>query len=231
MTWNSFPTSALLAISMLALAPTALASGSVADDGDWPDWALAADSLTARIAQVNEGDLAFLPNPPADAIHHHQNRIVVTDSSLRDGWVSLEQCHQNLDRVAEAQILFHPERSRALQVTDFENMQSAVAERNTVQLRGVGAASEVCLRGETRALVSIGEGVYELQNGPYMRRFLDGYYPMRVSLQIEYPPRLTLADFSPDRQPGFLVSSAPGRVNAEALFEGQLRTRFRFLAD
>jgi hypothetical protein len=80
-------------------------------------------------------------------------------------------------------------------------------------------------------LVEIEEGVYELQNGPFMRRFLDGYYPMRVSLEIEYPSRLTLADYTPATQPGFSVSTTPGQVVAEAVFEGQLRTRFRFLAD
>lgn len=220
--------------SAACLAVMAISAGSATDDAvdeGWPSWARAEAELQQRIAQVNEGQLAFLAEPPGTPVHHHSNRIRVEASSLEDGWVSLEQCHHHLDRVAAAQIVFHPERSRALAVTHFENMKTAVAKGNTVQLRGVGEASVVCLYGETRALVEIGDGVYELQNGPFMRRFLDGYYPMRVSLRIEHPSQLTLADFTPAAQPGFDVSASPGRVDAEAVFEGKLRTRFRFLAD
>lgn len=213
---------------IVAAAMTGPATGN---EADWPAWAQEEEAIRARIAAVNEGELAFLETLPDKPVHQHRNRIVVTDASLEHGWVELEQCHRDLDRVAEAQIVFHPERSRRLQVLGFRNMRSAVTDGNTVQLRGIGDASEVCLRGETRALVEIGEGVYELQNGPYMRRFLDGYYPMRVSLEIEYPRWLTLADFTPERQPGFEVASAPGRVAAVAQFEGRLRTRFRFIAD
>lgn len=215
---------------VLCVQTSALLANEAAEDG-WPSWATAEFELQQRIAQVNEGELAFLVDPPGRPVHHHRNRIQVTASSLDDGWVKLEQCHQHLDRVPAAQIVFHPERSRALEVTHFENMETAVAKDNTVQLRGVGDESLICLNGETRALVEIEDGVYELQNGPYMRRFLDGYYPMRVSLRIEYPDRLTLADFSPADQPGFSVSTVPGVVDAEAVFEGQLRTSFRFLAD
>lgn len=213
----------------MAISATVIATPS--QDDAWAQRLEAEETVRQQIASVNEGDLSFLEGPPSEPVHHHRNRIIVTGSSLRDGWVTLEQCHRNLDRVAAAQIVFHPERSRALRVTGFQNMQTAEAHDNTIQLREVGADSQVCLTAQTRALVEIGEGVYELQNGPYMRRFLDGYYPMRVSMDIEFPARLTLADFTPDRQPGFTVSEAPGRVKAEALFEGQLRTRFRFLSD
>lgn len=224
------PSSAALTVARIVVAGV-LAGPAVGGETDWPAWALEAEGVRARIAEVNEGELAFLDTLPDKPVHYHHNRIVVTPASLDDGWVELEQCHRHLDRVDEAQIVFHPERSRRLHVLGFRNMRSAVADGNTVQLRGIGDGSEVCLRGETRALFEIGEGVYELQNGPYMRRFLDGYYPMRVSLEIEYPQRLTLADFTPERQPGFEVSSGPGRVAAVARFEGQLRTRFRFIAD
>jgi hypothetical protein len=221
---------AMRLLLVLGLLPASALSNEAGDDG-WPSWATSEFDLQQRIARVNEGELAFLADPLGTPVHHHKNRIRVTASSLHDGWVKLEQCHHHLDRVSAAQIVFHPERSRALEVTHYENMDTAVARGNTVQLRGVGDESMVCLYGETRALVEIEDGVYELQNGPYMRRFLDGYYPMRVSLRIEYPDRLTLADFTPADQPGFSVSTVPGVVDAEAVFEGQLRTRFRFLAD
>ena len=203
---------------------------STAED-DWPEWVKAEESLHQRIADVNEGHLAFLATQPNAPVHHHHNRIVISAHSLVDGWVVLEQCHDNLDRVAASQIIFNPQRSRSLEVVSFDNIASAFAEEHSVQLRGVQAHSRVCLRLETKALRLVANDVFELKNGPFMRRFLDGFYPMRVSLVIEYPETMSLADFSPSMQPGFSVSQAPGRVRADALFEGMLRTSFRFMSD
>jgi len=212
-----------------------LSTGGMADDtqtepdDEWPAWVEEEEALRAQIAAVNEGDLSFLERAPSETLHHHRNRVLISERSLVDGWVLLEQCHDNLDRVAEAQIVFHPERSRAIRIVSSRNIGSAVAQQSSVQLRDIGTGSQVCLMVETRALHQLASGIYELQNGPFMRRFLDGYYPMRVSLKIEYPQRLLLADVSPVAQPGFSVDKAPGTVAAEALFEGRLRTRFVFL--
>jgi hypothetical protein len=217
--------------SLAAAALALLAAPGAAADGD--DWENALDEkerLRERIAAVNEGELSFLDQLPDGEVHRHASRIVITGRSLVDGWVLLEQCHERLDRVAAAQILFEPERLRALQVVSFRNMDAAFAEGNTVQLRGIQADAEVCLRAESLALHRLGEGVYELQNGPFMRRFLDGYYPLRLSLRIDYPATLALVDFVPAIQPGFEVTGSPGRIAVEALFEGQLHTRFRFVA-
>jgi hypothetical protein len=215
-------------VACACLAPVLPASA--APDADWPAWAGEEEALRQRIAAVNEGELVFLVQATPGAVHHHSSHISITERSLSDGWVVMEQCHDDLDRVAEAQIVFNPQRSRALQVVSYRNIKDAFAEGNTIQLRGIRAASQVCLRAESQALLSDGGDVFELQNGPFMRRFLDGYYPLRVSLLIDHPPWLMLTDFAPQPQPGFAVTRAPGRISVEALFEGQLRTRFRFLA-
>jgi hypothetical protein len=201
-----------------------------ADDADWPDWVDDGEALRQRIALVNEGELAFLAETPAGRTHHHSGVVRIDEGSLSDGWVSMEQCHRGLDRVQVAQILFREDSSRALEVVSFRNMDAAYPERNTIQLRGIREGSEVCVRAQTRALYEIGSGVYELRNGPFMRRFLDGYYPLQLSLRIEYPASIDLADFAPQVQPGFAVSQAPGLIELESLFEGRLNTRFRFLA-
>jgi hypothetical protein len=200
-------------------------------DQDWPAWADAEESERQRIAEVNEGELVFLHAPPPRPVHHHRSRIVITRQSLADGWVLMEQCHERLDRVAEAQIVFNPGRTRALEVLSFRNMDTAFVEANTIQLRGIREASKVCARLQTRALHSLGMQTFELQNGPFMRRFLDGYYPLQLSIEVEYPAHLELVDYEPDDQPGYAVSPVPGLVGVKALFEGQLRTRFRFVAN
>jgi hypothetical protein len=198
-------------------------------DDDWPDWVDEQDALRSRIAAVNEGDLAFLDGSVASDVHHHASRVVISEGSLVDGWVLLEQCHERIDQVSAAQILFKPETSRAISVRSFRNIEWAYAEGNTVQLRGISSGSRVCISSESRALQIEDGEVFELRNGPFMRRFLDGYYPLRLTMQIDFPKELALADYLPQPQPGFLVTEQPGRIDVEALFEGQLLTRFRFL--
>lgn len=196
---------------------------------DWPEWALQEEQLRQRIEAVNEGELTFLVQPPAGRVHHHRSQILISAQSLTDGWVLLEQCHDGIDPVATAEIVFNPERSRALQVVSFRDIEAAYAEASTVQLRGIGVDPEVCLRLESRALHPLGDGVFELRNGPFMRRFLDGFYPLRLSLRVDYPATLKLVDVTPADQPGFTLSEAPGRAMIDAMFEGRLHTRLRFV--
>jgi hypothetical protein len=209
----------------------ALANGAraAAEDGagDWgADW-----DLEERIAAVSEGELRFV-GPEAAAEHHvHFNRIRIDRSSLRGGWIALEQCHEQLDAVPAAQILFNPERIRRLRVQSAEGIGRAWVEGHSVQLEDVGHQARLCIAGESRALSYLGQGRYRLQNGPYMRRFLDGYYPMRVVLEIQYPPdALRFEAPYPGLQPGFEVRLREGEVRVEAAFEGRLYTCMDFLA-
>ena len=218
------------AAAILGLLFPLVAFAGSAETDDWPDWVDEQERVRARIAAVNEGELTFLS--AADTpVHHHQNHIAITERSLIDGWVTMEQCHLNLDQVPAAQILFRPTASRNLQVIRFRNMDEAFPDGSSVQLRGIRADSEVCLRAESRALHALDQGIYELQNGPFMRRFLDGYYPLHLSMSIVYPASLRLSEHMPEQQPGFVVTRGPGTIAVEALFEGRLQTRFRFRGD
>lgn len=213
-----------------ALMLLATGLGQAADD-DWPAWADEEAALRQAIARVNDGELSFLEQPPSGRVHRHAARVQISAASLEDGWVLMEQCHQGLDRVPVAQILFREGSTRAIEVVSSRNIGSAYAEANSVQLRAVGDDAEVCVRAETLALYPIDSGVFELRNGPFMRRFLDGYYPLRLSLRVEFPAAIELADYTPEAQPGFAVAVSPGLIEVDSLFEGQLRTRFRFLAN
>ncbi len=180
-------------------------------------------------SEVNEGELKFLATPPEKPVHHHQNHIRITLESLKDGWTELEQCHDKLDAVPDAQITFREGYVRNLQVLEARSIAKAWVEGSTIQLKGVLPGARLCLKAQTRALKNAGNGFFNLNNGPYMRKFLDGYYPMRVSIQVEYPEKLMqLIDVSPARQPGFEVWQLPGRVAIETFFEGELRTLLQF---
>ncbi len=178
---------------------------------------------------VNEGVLRFLETPPATPVHHHQNRIRITAASLRSGWIDLWQCHDHLDAVPRSQITFREGYVRRLKVDTSSRIGRAWVEGPSVQLKDVAPGARLCLSAQTRALRDTGNGYYSLSSGPYMRKFLDGYYPMRVTLDVRYPPaELHLLDVSPPRQPGLAHDEAPGRLHLDSRFEGELRVLFQF---
>lgn len=194
-------------------------------------WLESDDLLPPSVStdEVNEGDLVFLNQPPEKQVHHHQNHLTIDAASLSNGWVRLKQCHEHLDRVPRAQITYNRDRIRDLQIITSGNIEQSWVEDHTVQLRNVRKNARLCVAAWTRALKDNGDGSYSLRNGPFMRRFLDGYYPMRVSMQIDYASSgLRLIAMQPEQQQGFDVNDKDGSVTFDAWFEGRLRTEFLF---
>jgi hypothetical protein len=182
-----------------------------------------------QVAAVSDGELRFLPAADADGKHAHLNLIRIDPASLEGGWVTLVQCHENIDAVPAAQILFRAGGIRGLTIETSRNIGRAWVEGHSVQLEDVGRDAVLCIRGESQALRHLGDGRYRLRNGPYMRRFLDGYYPMRVTLDIQYPAELIeVIGQSPVTQPGFSVENGGSDLSVDATFEGRLVTCFDF---
>ena len=61
-----------------------------------------------------------------------------------------------------------------------------------------------------------------------MRKFLDGYFPMRVSIDILFPANLSFIAIEPAEQEGFRVIEGKQSLHVDAWFEGRLVTRIRF---
>lgn len=194
-------------------------SGAVGDD----------DLFFKSVADVNDGELRFLAKAPDKPVHHHQNRIRIDDASLKTGWVHLEQCHRHLDAVPSSHVLYREGFIRNLRVSRAEGIGRAWVEGPSVQLENVGPEAILCVRADTRALSGREGDSFFLRNGPYMRRFLDGYYPMRVSLTVQLDTaKLRYAGITPPPQTGLEVTHDDRVVKVEALFEGRLRTEMRF---
>lgn len=214
-----------LMASLSLLAPSLVEAASEDWPDDWPD----EPDLASQVALVNEGELEFLSSTAAAGAHYHRNRIAITEASLDLGWVDLVQCHENIDPVPAAQILFRADGIRDLRIDHSRNIGNAWVDGHSIQLEDVGPRAELCIRAQSRALQSLGDGLFRLRNGPYMRRFLDGYYPMRVALTIDYPDqRLRLVGQTPVSQEGFNVASTQGGLQVDATFEGRLVTCFDF---
>jgi hypothetical protein len=187
------------------------------------------DDSDTLVDDVNEGELAFLARPPVKPVHHHHNSVTITDTSLSDGWVKIHQCHANMDEISLAEVLFSKDKSRALTITRADKIEKAWVEGHSVQLVNVGKGARLCISAETRKLERNQDGSYSLHSGPFMRRFLDGYYPMHVSMDVDVKTGLlSYASASPVQQDGFRVWQSADKVHVEAWFEGRLQTEINF---
>jgi hypothetical protein len=182
--------------------------------------------------ETNRGSLNFLTTPPNEPVHHHQNQITLAASSLDDGWVTLRQCHNDIDRVRRAQILYNAATTREIEIESQSNIGETWVEGASVQLRRVEPDAELCVRARSQMLRTLGDGLYVLENGPFMRRYLDGYFPMRVTVAVNWGDLgLSLADSEPRAQPGFEVNESRDGVIIETTFQGRLMTALRLVND
>lgn len=198
-------------------------------------WAESADDELDRIEreleqarQVNEGAFRVVP-PPGRPLHEHHNRVRLTPDSLASGMAVMEQCHLNLDPVPSTQIVYNPEALRRVRIVARHGIGRAWVAGHRVELREVRRGARICLVAKTRIVEPGPEGSYILRNGPFMRRFLDGYYPMRVTMRVEMPGhRLELLEATPGPETGFRVEARDGALAWDVWFEGELRTAIRF---
>jgi hypothetical protein len=188
-----------------------------------------ARSLPFSTSDVNEGELEFLASPPDKPTLHSANRLTISNSSLDDGWVGMVQCYENLDAVNDAQVVYQYKQLRNLKVEKTENIEKTWIEGQSVQLLNTQKGATLCISAQVRIFYKNANNTYTLKNGPFQRRFLDGFYPMHVTLSITYPPeRLTFVTSMPAQQPGFEVDSKPGALEIDAWFEGRLLTEMEF---
>ena len=109
---------------------------------------------------------------------------------------TMYQCHSDLDKVASSQIVYQQNLISDIRIVSSQNIESAWVDGHTVQMKGISAESKICISAERRALV-YANGRYALKLGPFIRRFLDGYYPMHVRVEVCYPGFLQLVSSSP----------------------------------
>lgn len=180
--------------------------------------------------EINNGDLYFLNKKPDKPVHHHRNTLTVYSNSLTDGWVKLEQCHVNLDRVSRAQVMFSKKRIRDIKIINSDSIGSAWVENNSVQLENVKDNALLCVEAWSKALTKNEDGSYRLISGPFMRKFLDGYFPIHVTINVDFKAtNLKLVLVEPFAQDGFTVSRTAKTVNLDAWFEGRLKTELTFI--
>lgn len=218
-------------IPVYLLLATALEMTCLSADAsdDMEAWLEQDDDSRAQL--VNEGTLDFIRDARDLRVLQTRNWLTVTAGSLRNGWVALYQCQSNLDPVSAVEVVYRYHVMRNLRVISTRNIERAWVEQNSVQMEQVLEGGEVCIEAEVQVVKPDGAGGYMLQSGPFLRRFLDGYYPVRLDYRIHWPAdRLQLASVHPQVQEGFSISEQPGELRIDTLFEGRLTIEIRFSA-
>ncbi len=179
--------------------------------------------------EVNEGQLQFLHSAPARPPLHSENKIVISAKSIEHGWVDLHQCYRHLAAVPSAEVVYKYKQMRNMQLLRYRNIGHARIIGQSVQLRNVGQDAELCIKAEIRNFYQNSDGSFSLVNGPFHRRFLDGFYPYRVSLEIRFPgDHLAFVRSRPPSQSGFVIKRGKNLIVVDSLFEGILNTEVIF---
>ena len=193
-------------------------------DEDWFD-----DDSDLSIEDVNEGELEFIAPITDKSILHSGSVLSITEKSLETGWVGLDQCYRNLDPVGKMDVVYRYKNIKQLKITSSGNIGEARVDGQTLQLEDVSSSAYICVQAEVQILEKTGQGSFVLSNGPYYRRFLDGYYPYHVTVSISYPAeKLKYTRISPAPQPLFEVIQQPGRLLVDTWFEGVLLIDIKF---
>jgi len=180
---------------------------------------------------VSEGELRFLVEPPTKPVLHSLNVLTVYPTSLDDGWVGLTQCYENLDPVAESEVVYRYKSMRDLKIVKYKNIGATEIKGQSIQLKQVQKAAELCTSAMVRIFYLNPDGSYSLINGPFHRKFLDGYFPYHLTLEVVYPAsRLKVKYTIPVEQPGFSVKQNAGMLVLDGIFEGVLNVEIVFQA-
>jgi len=179
--------------------------------------------------QINEGELKFLPEPPEKPVLHSLNVLTVSQNSIETGWILLEQCYKHLDAVPDAEVIYRYKSIRDLKVTFRRNIEAVLVKGQSVQLTNVTHNAELCVKAEVRIFYKNPNGTFSLINGPFHRKFLDGYYPFHVTLKINYPSYLLrYVETKPEAQAGLSVKQSENIILVDSYFEGILNTEIIF---
>ncbi|NNF96824.1 MAG: hypothetical protein HKM94_07865 [Halobacteria archaeon] len=178
---------------------------------------------------VSEGELRFITQKPDKPVLHSLNKLVIYPSSFDDGWVSLSQCYQNLDPVATSEVVYQYKSIRDLKITKVTNIDRAEIEGQSIKLTEVQKEAELCISARVRILYRNADGSYSLVNGPFHRKFLDGYFPYHLTLEVHYPAsRLQVLRTAPAAQPGLMIKQNAGSLSFDGIFEGILNVEVVF---
>lgn len=183
----------------------------------------------AVITEKNEAKLKFIKPPLNSQPLHSTNKLIISHKSINDGWVDLHQCYRHLDKLPEVDITYYYRSIKNLTLISKKNIDSAIIKDQSITLKNIKDNAEICVSAEVRIFYQNPDQSFSLANGPYHRRFLDGFYPFHVSLNIQYPDQLlSFQKTYPKPTQNFSVTNINNKLLIETYFEGILNIEVRF---
>ena len=173
--------------------------------------------------QVDEGQLVFLSAKPEKPVLHAITELTIKQQSIISSWVNLSQCYKHLDPVASTAVVYQYQSMKNLRILSTQNIGSANVVNQTIELENVLPDAQLCIAAEVKIFNRLSDNTFSLVNGPYHRKFLDGYFPYHISLSIHYPEsKLKIIGTSPAPQSGFQVKSDENKIMFDSVFAGKL---------
>ena len=189
------------------------AFSAFADDAEWDE------------PVIHDEPLRLFATPPVEPAPHITSRLTLDPATP---WVAITQCHRGMEPFPRVEVVYRYERMRELRVTSSEKIDGTRVVGNSVQLDGVERNATLCVELEAAILHSDGDGGYRLHQGPYHRRFLDGWFPLRLTLEIR-GGALRITAMEPPPEPGLSLTQSEEGAVIEALFAGELELDFRLV--
>jgi len=213
-------------IALLILPPSASAKEFLSPK-DLERWFHSDDEHPTR--EVSDGQLTFLNSKVKKGTFRSDIDITIDQNSIDNGWVTLTQCYSNLDSIHRTAIVFRKNFIKNLTVLSSKNIKLAEVSGNKVLLQDITKNASLCVGINSRTFYQNEDLSFSLVIGPYHRKFLDGYYPYHLNLNIHYNPKLKFKYSLPKSQPGFEIKQQSNSLLIDTLFEGRLKTEFRFM--
>ena len=172
---------------------------------------------------ASEGEIKFLKERPDPGAYSFQSRVKITPLSLENGSVDIATCHIQLDPIRKIVIVFNPERVQAIAVKSMSKIASAEIKGNQVTLSDVERGATVCIDLRSRALDKIADSTYQLNAGPLMRRYFDGYLPMSAQLRVDWPKDMFAVQSTlPEQKEGVQVLEGNDGMQLDVTFAGKM---------
>ena len=178
---------------------------------------------------AKEGELRFLAKHPEPNTYAYESHVDINADSLSTGIVGVSTCHRQLDPIRKVVIAFNPKRLIGLQVISHSGIEAVEAKGHHVTLTNVSRGANICINLTSKALDRLDETgqTYQLHAGPLMRRYLDGYLPMRATLNVHWTDGLlSLSDVQPSAQPGVKLNTSRQGASLDLIFAGRFTGSF-----
>ena len=157
--------------------------------------------------------------------------MIISNDSLKTGWIRFIQCHYNLDPISKVEVVYKPKSVKNLEIRHHTNMGMATAQEYSVVLSNVRLGGEVCISGESNTLKKSGavDDRWIISRGPYMRKFFDGFYPIQLTEILDWSStNLVFNDFGPKSATGQNRNINTNMLKVNYRFEGMLRSEYEF---